>query len=132
MHPRRYLPAICRRFRQVFGVTFSREEESAGRLADLPRNGGCNRNDVFPVTATAQKAVEAYERAKDEANRTHNEKHRSYQSFLVSCKFVEEVNEVVKLPDDLRQRFMSGGGALVAINPDVIASIKSDFKKVAA
>lgn len=112
---------------QVFGVDFGYEEQKRDRLADMPDGAGCHRGDVFPVTKTVQNTLEAYIEKRDANKYEAQRKRHEYFSFLAACKTVEEVDEVVKLPDDLRKRYLSGG-ALVAINPDVVASIKSDFK----
>jgi hypothetical protein len=110
-----------------FGVEFEYEEQKGDRLADLPMSGGCRQDDVFPASTAAQNAMEAYTKQRDDGREDLKKKRREYFSFLAACKFVEDVDEVVKLPDDLRQRYFTGG-ALVALNPDVVASIKSDFK----
>lgn len=118
---------------QVSGVEFfgrydSEDEESYAVLADLPSSSGCRSGDVFPVSPTAFVALEAFTRAKQDDKELRETKFRQYKSLLAACKTVDELNEIVSLPEDLKQRYMTGG-ALIAINPETIASIKSDFKQ---
>lgn len=118
---------------QVFGVEFDFKYDGSGKriypvpLADIPSRRGCRSGDVFPVSATAQAALEAFTKAKEDAKAARDLKIRDYKSFLAACKTVDEFNETVPLPDDLRNRYMSGG-ALIAISPEKIAEIGKDFK----
>jgi hypothetical protein len=115
---------------QVFGVLSDYREYDKGRLADMPHGAGCRQSEAFPVSASAQKIIEAYTAKSEDQKAEHSKKRQEYFSFLAACKTVEDVDAVVPLPDDLKSRYLSGC-ALVAINPDVIALIRQEFSKAA-
>jgi hypothetical protein len=116
---------------RFFGIDFfhyhDNDAAKAAGLADLPNAGGCNSNEVFPVNAKSAEIMEKFIALKNAAHEKRKEKLQHYRSFLAACNTVDEFNDVVPLPDDLKQRYLSGG-ALIAINPDTISSIKNDFK----
>jgi hypothetical protein len=114
---------------QFFGFDWEYEAEPK-ELADVPTKRGCRSDDVFPVSPTGREAIEALAIARDDAKQARFLKERDYRSFLESSRFVEDVHEVVPLPEDMQRRYMSGS-PLIAVNEDVIASIKKDFGKAA-
>lgn len=119
---------------QVFGVQFDYQYDGGhnrvweAAIADIPHRSGCRSGDVFSVTPTAQQAIEAFTKAKEDAKAERDAKFRDYKSFLAACKTVDEFNEAVPLPEALRNRYMSGG-ALIAISPEKVAEISKDFKR---
>ena len=118
---------------QVFGVQFDYDYDKASNriweadIADIPHRQGCRSGDVFSVAPTAQQTIEAFIKAKEDMKHARLEKLKAYKSFLAACKTVDEFNETVPLPEDLKMRYMVGG-ALIAINPEPVAEIKKDFK----
>jgi hypothetical protein len=119
---------------QVFGVEFypNYGESALGVtkefLADMPKGRGCGSSEVFSVNATQQAALQQFIAEKDSVKEARKQKVSDYKSFLAACKTVDEFNDAVPLPEDLRNRYMSGG-ALIAISPEKIAEISKDFKR---
>lgn len=113
-----------------FGYFYDAEHKRVweAQIADIPARMGCRSGDIFSVSPAAQATIEAFTKAKEDAKADRDAKQRDYKSFLAACKTVDEFNDSVPLPDDLKQRYMSGG-ALIAISPEKIAEISKDFKR---
>lgn len=129
---------------QVFGVDFqlrnvrsyigkSMPELDISGLADIPSNGGCRSNQVYPISSAGQKAIEDFSKAVDKFNAERTAKFTDYGAFTLACKTVDEFDEAIPLPDDLRTRYMAGG-ALIHLSEEKIAELKKEFspKKRAA
>ena len=99
-------------------------------LSDVPAGSGCRSDDVFPISPVGHEAIEAFATARQEARAARMQKEQDYRSFLYAVRFVEDVHEVVPLPEDMQRRYMSGS-PLVAVNEELIASIKEEFAKAA-
>lgn len=114
---------------RVDGFTFPSDAE----VADIPYCRSCyyGNSDVFPVTAAFEKAFDEYARIKDELDKVQNEKRTQFVSFLTACQSVEDVVEVINLPEDLRKRLGQSSTALVAVTPETVKSLKATFKKAA-
>jgi hypothetical protein len=110
---------------QVFGHEWGYGNAPA-ELADVPANGGCRSDDVFPISPSGRETIQAYAKAKDEADKVRSKKLREYESFVDVCKTVDDFHEVVALPEDLQRRYM-GTAALVAVSEDLIVSLKEEF-----
>ena len=115
---------------EFFGFDWGYRRDIPEELADVPYNAGCRSNDVFIITPAGRRAVEAFNNARDEAREARKQKESDYRSFLSSCRHMEDVHEVVPLPEDMQRRYMSGS-PLVAVNEELIASIKSEFAEAA-
>jgi len=110
---------------QFFGFDWGYQHEPED-LADVPAGRGCRSDDVFTVTPAGREAIEAMQSAREAAQSERRQKERDYRSFLEASRFVEDVHEVVPLPEDMQRRFMSGS-PLVPVNEELVASIKSEF-----
>lgn len=117
---------------QVFGVEFFPRynviEDIASELAPVPTGRGCSNNDVFVISETGKKAIESFTAAKEKYNDDKAKKRAEYRAFLDVCKYVEEVDEVVPLTEELKKRYMSGA-PLVAANPELVEQIRQEFSK---
>jgi hypothetical protein len=102
-------------------------------IADIPYKAGCHysTNDVFPVSEAFEKAFDEHARLKGEFDKQHDQKRSEFTAFLNACQSVEDVLEVISLPDDLRRRIGHLSAALVAVTPETVKSLKDTFKKVA-
>jgi len=56
-------------------------------------------------------------------------KEREYTSFLNVCKYVEDVEAVIPLPEKIRAKVYGSNNSMVAINPEIVQSIAADFQK---
>jgi hypothetical protein len=114
---------------QVFGFDWGYGSIPAD-LADLPTGNGCRSDDVFPITPASREAIELFNKTREDARETRRQKEQDYYSFLCACRFVEDVHEVVPLPEDMQRRYMSGS-PLVAVNDELLAGIKREFAEAA-
>jgi hypothetical protein len=107
---------------QIFGFDWGYNAEPA-ELADVPVRNGCRSDDVFPISPAGREAIEAFGKAREEAREAREQKQRDYYSFLCAYWFVEDVHDVVPLPEDMQRRYMSGS-PLVAVNDELLADIE--------
>lgn len=123
----------CLRFQfpggRVDGFNFRADAE----IVDMPASRGCGylSNDVFPVTAAFEKAFDDYAKVKAENDKKLTEKTGEFASFLAACQYVDEVLDVIPLPEDIRKRLGHSSTALVAVTPETVKSLKATFKKAA-
>jgi hypothetical protein len=50
-----------------------------------------------------------------------------YRGFLEACRYLEEVEQIVPLSDEVRKTIGAQSRSLTVINPDVLNRIRSDF-----
>ena len=114
---------------RVDGFTFV----SPAEIVDLPYSKSCHygNNDVFPVNAAFEKAFDEHAKLKLENDGRQTEKNREFMAFLTACQFLDEVLDVISLPDDIRKRLGHTSTALVAVTPETVKSLKATFKKAA-
>lgn len=113
---------------RVDGFNFSKEDA----VADLPCKAGCySNNDVFAVSEAVEKAFDGHAKEKAENDKKKNEKLGQFYAFVNACQTVEEVLDVIPLPDDVRKRLGHASTALVAASPESIKSLKATFKVAA-
>jgi hypothetical protein len=96
-------------------------------LADLPYRRGCGSSDVFPVDAAFEAAYDLYAKLKQANDKLESERCKQFRDFLAACRCVQDVMEVIRLPDDTLRRLGQGSRALVAITPDTVESLKATF-----
>lgn len=106
-------------------------EKKYKQIGDLPYNRGCSGGDRFSVTAEEQVALEDFEKLRLALKDEREAKKREYRGFLLSCRYVEEVMEVLPFTDEMKQRFLKEGTELVVFNPDNFQAIKQEFKQAA-
>lgn len=80
---------------------------------------------VLVVDKPVMMAYDIVEKLFDKYTKTRNEKAAKFREFLNSCRYVEDVMEYVDLPISLRP---IKGTAIMAINPEVLKTIKKEFK----
>jgi hypothetical protein len=123
----------CLRFQfpsgRVDGFNFPYADEEC--LADLPYGRGCNNRDVFVVDEAFEKAFDGYAVAKKANDAAFNKKYADYNALIQTVKSVEDVLEVMPLPDALLERLSVQRQSLVAISPEVLDRIKADFATAA-
>ncbi len=113
---------------RVDGFRFSDD----AKVVDMPYCRGCGYNsEVFSVSAATEKAYDEHAKLKLENDKKHQEKLNQFNAFLTACQFVDEVLDVISLPEDLRKRLGQSSTALVAVTPETLKSLKATFKKAA-
>ena len=114
---------------RVDGFTFKAD----CAMADIPYKKSCvyGNNDVYPVSEAFEKAFDAHAKQRAEADKLENEKYGQFIAFLNACKTVEDVLEVISLPEDIRKRLGADSTALVAVTAETVKSLKQTFKKAA-
>lgn len=102
-------------------------------VADIAYNRHCSylNSDVFPVSEAFEKAFDLHAQHKSDADKLQQEKYGQFVSFLNACKTVDDVLEVIPLPEDIRKRLGADSTALVAVTPETVKSLKATFKKAA-
>jgi len=102
-------------------------------VVDMPYKAGCHysTNDVFPVPAAVEKAFDEYTKLRAENDKKHQAKLNEFNAFLTACQYVEEVLEVIPLPDDIRKRLGHTSTGLVAVTPETVKSLKATFRQAA-
>lgn len=114
---------------RVDGFTFPND----AAIADMPYCKSCyyGNSDVFPVTAAFEKAFEEFAKLKDDSDKRQQEKTTEFLAFLGACQNLDEVLDVIPLPEDIRKRLGQESTALVAVTPETVKSLKATFKKAA-
>lgn len=98
-------------------------------IEDIPSSGGCFNNRVFGISQDGREAIESFKEAYLEAKSQYAQKKSKFSSFVNNAKYLEDIEEVVPLPEDVRQRITGSNSSLVAINPEIIQDIAAEFKK---
>ncbi len=119
----------CLRFQfpsgRVDGVNFAPVD--ASRICDVPSGRGCYSSDVFPMDKAFEDAYDEHltlKRANDEEER---QRLASFRSLIEASKTLEDVLEVIDLPEDILERFGRKSTALVALSTDTLRTLKRDF-----
>ncbi len=97
-------------------------------LADIPNSGGCNSNTVYIATKKIKEAIDVYDNARKDYETFYNKKKSEYASFVNTCRTLEDIESVIPLPADIRQRITGARSELAVINPEILESIADDFK----
>jgi len=111
---------------RVFCVRFTLKQ-AEGRLADIPCLGGCYRGEIFPCDKDFEALADLWEKRTDARKHLVHEKLTEYRNFGEACRYLEEVEAVVPLTEEIRKEIGAQGRSLTVINPDVLNRIKSDF-----
>lgn len=111
------------------GFTFSGDDLPV----DLPYKAGCHysSNDVFPVSEKVETAYDVRAKLHAENDKMQQVKLNEFNSFLSACQYVDEVLDVIPLPEDIQKRLGYSSTALVAVSPETVRSLKATFKKAA-
>jgi hypothetical protein len=96
-------------------------------LVDIPCRSGCYNCDVYPCDAAFEALADKWEKQVHSRAKLISEKEREYNSFLLACRCLENVESVVPLSEEIRKTIGAQGRSLTVINPDVLSRIKSDF-----
>jgi hypothetical protein len=112
---------------RLFYLRFEGQADIQTRLADIACFGGCYHNDVFASDAEFEALADRWEKMCQERAQKISEKRIEYRSFLEACRYMEEVEKIVPLSDEVRKTLGAQGRSLTVINPDVLSRIKSDF-----
>ena len=123
----------CLKFQLPSGRVDGYNFLSDAEIADMPYRAGCHysSNDVFPVAEAFEKAFDLHAKHKLEADKLQQEKYAQFTSFLNACKTVDDVLEVIPLPEDIRKRLGADSTALVAVTAETVKSLRATFKKAA-
>lgn len=111
---------------RVFGLDF-RNFGALDRLADIPRGRGCYSEDIYGCDSAFETLADGWNRAVDRRTKTIDERQREYFGFLQACKYIEDVEEVLPLPEEVRGKLGAPSRALAAMNPDLIQGIRAEF-----
>ncbi|UEM08004.1 hypothetical protein JL101_035735 (plasmid) [Skermanella rosea] len=100
-------------------------------VADIPGHAGCYSREVFPCEEALAAAADRYEEMTKQRTDAARDKEGEYRAFVYACRYLEDVEAIVALPERLRASLGATPNALVAVNEDTLASIRQDFAKAA-
>jgi hypothetical protein len=100
-------------------------------IADMPYKNGCFSGEVFPVDAAFEEAFDEYATVKRANDKFQNDKWQSFRALAIACVYLDEVLEVIELPEEIRERLGHRSIGLVAVTPETVASLKATFKQAA-
>jgi hypothetical protein len=114
---------------RVFGVQFSQPNvlRTEAKLVDIPCRSGCYNRDVYACDSAFEALADKWEKQIHDRALLISEKEREHNSFLLSCRYLEDVEAVVPLTEEIRNTIGAQARSLTVINPDVLSRIKSDF-----
>ena len=119
----------CLRFQfpsgRVDGVHFAPED--ASRICDVPSGRGCYSTDVFPMNKAFEDAYDEHIKLKRANDDEERERNAGFRSLIAASKTLEDVLEVIDLPEDILERFGRKSTALVALSTDTLRNLKRDF-----
>ena len=123
----------CLKFSQqsngrFFGIDFDYGTEG---LADLPTRRGCRTGDVFPASDELASTFEDWQLLRKKNKEDRSKKLREYAAFVEASKTVEDVEEIVPLPADLRLKLTKSNTAIVAVSNEIVADLRAEFAKAA-
>jgi hypothetical protein len=94
---------------------------------DIPRLRGCYNNEIFACDKEFGVLADTFEKQYLDRQAIVTGKEREYRNFLAACRYLDEVEAVVPLTEEIRDRIGAQSRSLTVINPDLLNSIKSDF-----
>lgn len=119
----------------VFGIDFrwdySKFSETAkASIADVPQFGGCNSSIVFEGTEELEKLFHTFKNTYDSFNKKRTNKYNKYHAFVNNCKYLEDIEEVIAVPENIRFEITGKATSLSIMSQDLVNEIKEDFKNV--
>jgi hypothetical protein len=110
---------------RFFYLRFQSVPDIDARLADVVY--GCYRDDVFACDAEFEALADTWEKAVEARTRLLSGKRAEYRGFLEACRYIEDVEQIVPLSDEVRKTLGTQSRSPTVINPELLSSIKSDF-----
>ena len=96
-------------------------------LVDIPCLRGCYNREIYSCDKDFEALSDTWEKQTEDRRKAIYEKEQEYNGFLLACRYLEEVEAVVPLTEDIRKELGAQSRSLTVINPDVLKRIKSDF-----
>jgi hypothetical protein len=112
---------------RVFGVRLQPPGKVRGEVADIPCMGGCYNGDVYPCDKDFEILADKWTNQLDQRRLLMEKKRVEYQAFLHACRYLEDVEAVLPISEEMRKALGAQSRSLTVINPDIISRIKSDF-----
>lgn len=120
---------------QVYAVDFSQwnshfTDEAVkvfkAHLVDVP-NTGSNSNNILEGTEQIRDTFDSLKDDYEKYYKDRGSKINKYRTFVYTCKHLEDVEEIVVLPEHVRVLITEGTTALITMNSETIDDIKKDF-----
>lgn len=112
---------------RVFGARLFPVGKASGEVADIPCVGGCYNSEIFPCDKDFEILADRWTNQVEDRRRLVAEKRVEYHAFLHACRYLEDVEAVLSLPDELRKDLGAASRSLSVISPEVLSRIKTDF-----
>jgi hypothetical protein len=112
---------------RMFYIQFEQTPDIEQRLADIACYGGCYNNEVFPCDAAFEELADRREKLVAERSKLISDKVSQYHGFIEACRYLEEVEAVVPLTEEIRNKLGAQSRSLTVISPEVLSGIKADF-----
>lgn len=93
-------------------------------LLPVPQYSGCK---IRAGTESLKTTILLYKEAEDKSEKELHAKASDYYSFVNTCTYVEDVEQVVPLTEEIRLKIYGQNTAIALINPEIISKIKADF-----
>jgi hypothetical protein len=97
----------------------------------IPCSRRCYSSDTFQATEEIERLSDQLDKQVEARQELLCQKAREYNSFLFACRYLEEVEAVVPLTEEIRKEIGGQTRTLSVINPDVLYRIAEDFKEAA-
>jgi hypothetical protein len=110
---------------QVTGFTCSVDEKYP--ISEIAHRRKYSSEPAFPMTQEFENLLQEYGKVHEENIKIINQKKIDCNTLINFAKYVEDVIEVIKVPDEVRKRLCARSTALVALTPEVIERIQKDF-----
>jgi hypothetical protein len=112
---------------RVIGVRLYPPGQVKGEIADIPCRSGCYNNEIFPCDKDFEILADKWTNQVEARGLLIEKKRGEYQAFLHACRYLEDVEAVLPISEELRKALGAQSRSLSVISPDVISRIKSDF-----
>lgn len=100
-------------------------------IADMPSQRGCYSGEAFPVSAAFEKAFDEHAKLKKENDKIEADTVQSFRSFLVACVYLDDILEVIDLPNEIRARLGHRSTGLIAVTAETVAALRTTFQQAA-
>ena len=123
----------CLRFQfpngRVDGFSFACEQP----VFDLPHNRGCHYgSDVFVVDADFEAAFDEHAKVHVANITAKSDQQADFAVVIDTAVYVDDVLEIIPVPDDIRRQLLKGSTALIALSPELVDRVKANFTAAVA
>ena len=112
---------------RVFVVRLQPPGQVRGAVADIPCISGCYNGDVYPCDKDFEILADHWTNQVERRRLLMDHSRVESRAFLHACRYLEDVEAVLPISEEMRKALGAQSRSLTVINPDIISRIKSDF-----